>query len=427
VSASRPDPSGALHQLHEEGVRTIAARIATRREALAHQMVERFCHCASEDDREAALKEEQYAFALESIDWFLESLCGAEPLTADWAASIRATAARRVHQRVSLAFFLHAARIWGEVLWDAVVTNAHIDLLGEREAAIEIASRLMRQVDIHSSIATEAYLDEITGRGLLRRDLFDALLTGRGDAADVRRHLRSLHLRLGDSYIVVAVRGAEMHGEVGHDEPLPSRVALDRIVETTRSRVRPSVGSLLAGVRHGDLVILYPVAGPGDLETVRQACAAIAESVAVDVSIGMSVCHRGLPAITTAYAEAREAVALASRMGIRGRAVDLDDVLIDHLLSASDHARRILQETVEPLRAYDRAHGTQMLATLEAYVRVRFNLTKAAEILYVHPNTVVYRLRRIRDLTGRDPHDVDDLVVLTLALKVLELRLAVEA
>jgi DNA-binding PucR family transcriptional regulator len=29
----------------------------------------------------------------------------------------------------------------------------------------------------------------------------------------------------------------------------------------------------------------------------------------------------------------------------------------------------------------------------------------------IHPNTVVYRLRRIRELTGRDPHDPDDLLL----------------
>jgi sugar diacid utilization regulator len=421
VSADGADPSAAVHHLHDGAMRTIAERIAARREQLARQMVDRFGACAM-DVRDAALKAEQHDFALEGIDLFVESLRGAEPLTPDWTASIRETAARRVHQRVSLGFLLHAARIWGEVLWGAVVTNAHIDLLGEREAAIEIASRLMRQVDSYSCIATNAYLDEVTGRGLLRRELLDALISGRGESDDVRRHARSLHLTLGDSYLVVAVRGEDMHGELGRDEPLASRVALDRIVETTRSHVRPSAGSLLAGVREGDLVVLYPVADRGEMETVRAACVELAAALKVDVSIGMSVCHRGLPGIATAYSEARDAVALASRLHIRGRAVGLDDVLIDHILVGSAHARRILEDTVAPLCAYDRAHGTEMLGTLGAYVRTRFNLTRSAQALCVHPNTVVYRLRRVWDLTGRDPHEVDDLVVLALALKALELR-----
>jgi DNA-binding PucR family transcriptional regulator len=37
----------------------------------------------------------------------------------------------------------------------------------------------------------------------------------------------------------------------------------------------------------------------------------------------------------------------------------------------------------------------------------------------VHANTVVYRLRRVRELTGRDPHDPDDLLLLSLGLKLV--------
>jgi sugar diacid utilization regulator len=425
VSAGGREPSGDLHHLHEDAVRGIALQIAARREALARQMVHRF-HAQGADGEHAPddekLRAEQLAFSLENIDAFVLSLRGGEPLTAGWEATIRETAARRVHQRVSLVFFLDAARIWGEVLWDAVVSSARIDRTGEREAAIEIASMLMRQVDLLSRIAMTAYLDEVTDRGLLRRDLLDALTSGHGEAEEIRRHADALHLRLGESYVVVAMRGAEMHGELGRHEPLPSRVALDRIVETTRTQFQPSAGSLLVGVRDGDLVVLFPVAAPGEVEVVRRACAQLAEALTVDISIGMSTCHRGLRAIATGYAEARDAVALASRLRIRGRAVGLDDVLIDHMLQASPHAQRILQGTVAPLRDYDLEHGTAMLATLEAYLRAHFNLTKSAKMLNIHPNTVVYRLRRIQELSGRDPQVVDDLLVLSLALKALELR-----
>ncbi|MCW2690514.1 MAG: hypothetical protein JWR37_5404 [Mycobacterium sp.] len=424
MSAGGRLTSGALHHLHEEAVRTIADRVAARREPLARQMVERFQADGSEAELapDDTIAEEQFAFSLENIDAFVATLRGGEPLTPAWAAAIREASARRVHQRVSLEFFSHCARVWGEVLWDAVVANARIDRPGEREAAIEIASRLMRQVDLLSRVAVKAYLDEVTDRGLLRRDLLGALISGRGEADAVQRQARSLHLKLGESYIVVVIRAAEMHGEVGRDEPLSSRVALDRIVETTRTRVRPSAGSLLAGMRQGDLVILYPVTGPEELEAVSEACAELAEALTVDVSIGMSGCHPGLRAIATAYAEARDAAAMASRLGIRGRAVGLDDVLIDHMLQGSAHAQGILAETLRPLTDYDQEHGTELLATLQAYVDTHFNLTKSAAILTVHPNTVVYRLRRIRELSGRDPHDVDDLVVLSLALKVLGFR-----
>jgi DNA-binding PucR family transcriptional regulator len=88
------------------------------------------------------------------------------------------------------------------------------------------------------------------------------------------------------------------------------------------------------------------------------------------------------------------------------------------MLSASAPARRILEAVLGPLLAYDEARQAALVPTLRAYLAARFNLTKAAETLYVNPNTVVYRLGRIKALTGRDTHDLDDLVVLYLALKV---------
>jgi sugar diacid utilization regulator len=284
----------------------------------------------------------------------------------------------------------------------------------------------MRQVDTLSRVATTAYLDEITNRGLLRRDLLDALVTGEGEAAGVQSQARALRLTLAESYIVVVVRDAEMHGEVGQNEPLASRAALDRIVETTRSRVQPpaSSGSLLAGMHDGALVVLYPVSDPGEVEVVRQDCVELAQALPVNVNIGISGSHRGLRAIATSYPEARDAAALANRLGICGRPLALDDLLIDHMLQGSAHAQRILEATLRPLADYDHEHGSELLATLGAYVRTHFNITRSAELLTVHPNTVVYRLRRIGEISGRDPQDVDDLIVLALGLKVRELHAA---
>ena len=426
MSAVKGPSNGDAHHLQAEAVLTIAERIGQRREVLARQIVERFCADAGDGDRapDDQLTAEQYAFTLENIDAFVETLRGAEPQTGAWAAVIREASARRVHLRVSLEWFLHAARVWGEELWEAVVASADIDRPAEREAAIQTAFSLMRQVDILSRVAMNAYLDETTGRGLLRRDLLDAVISGRGEAAAVQGQARALHLTLAESYIVVVVRDAEMHGEVGQDEPLASRVALDRMVATTRSRVQPpaSSGSLLAGMRNGDLVVLYPVTCPVELEAVRQDCAELAQTLTADLSIGMSGYHRGLRAIATAYAEARDAAALAGKLGIRGRPLRLDELVLDHMLQASAHAQRILDAMLRPLSDYDREHGSELLVTLGTYVRAHFNLTKSAEILTVHPNTVVYRLRRIRELSGRDPHDVDDLILLALGVKLRELH-----
>jgi sugar diacid utilization regulator len=416
--SSAPDGRG-----EDAAVHAIVARVAAEREALARRIAERLASEAEAAalglDRPGAI-EDRYKFVLELVDAFLASLEGAESWSMEQVERTREIAARRVREHVSLELFLHSARVWGEFVWDAVVANARMGDPREREAAIRIASRIMRQVDVISRNFSNAYLDEITDRGLLRRDLLEALISGDDEAS--RRLARSLRLKLADSYIVLVVRGEEIHGELGREESLRGRVALDRIVDSTRRHVRPSAGVLLAGMSQGDLIVLYPVSGQRDLQLVREDSADLAKSLPVDISIGMSVCHNGPNAIAVAYAEAREAAEVAEELAIRGRAVGLEDVLVDHMLRGSAHAQRILVNTMNPLVEYDRQHGADLVATLQAYVGTRFNLTKSGELLSIHPNTVVYRLRRIHELTHRDPYDADDLLVLWLGLKVMDLR-----
>jgi DNA-binding PucR family transcriptional regulator len=92
------------------------------------------------------------------------------------------------------------------------------------------------------------------------------------------------------------------------------------------------------------------------------------------------------------------------------------------MLLSSAHAGRMLESILRPLLEYDRAHQAELVETLRAYLAAGTSLTRSAKTLTVHPNTVVYRLRRIRELSGRDPQSMEDLLILSLALKLMELR-----
>jgi sugar diacid utilization regulator len=226
-----------------------------------------------------------------------------------------------------------------------------------------------------------------------------------------------LHLRLEENYIVVVVGGEGVEIEAAREQPQGARSRLDRIVAETRRNIRPSGGALLTGMRNGDLVVLYPASAPTDLVAVREDCKELAAALGPEVRIGMSGWHEGRASVGIAYAEAKEAVSIAARMGVQGRAVGLDEVLVDYLLDASVAAQRVLDDVLRPLVAYDASRQAALVSTLRAYLDTRYNITKAAERLFVNPNTVVYRLRRIKQLSGRDPHNVDDLLVLSLALR----------
>jgi DNA-binding PucR family transcriptional regulator len=155
---------------------------------------------------------------------------------------------------------------------------------------------------------------------------------------------------------------------------------------------------------------------------LKRQCAPLASGVASrGFTVGIGGWHPGLAGIPQSYAEARDAVEIANRTGVTGRAVAFQDVLIEHVLRSTPHSDRLLADALGPLREYDQARGADLVNTLRAYIEAGYNLTRSAHALFVHPNTVVYRLRRIRELTGRDPGNPDDLLLLTLGLRIADL------
>jgi sugar diacid utilization regulator len=428
VPAANSRQNGVVPGADRDVLRAIALRVSDHLEAICTRMVERYREEIVDyklvDDH--VLYNDVYKVSLDALRVTVANLESGRRPTIEELDGTRAGAARRVHQDVSLESFLHALRLWGQLLWETVLACADEEVPAEREAALQIAGMLLEHLDLHSIAATQGYLDELqnvwSDREMVRRDVLDALIAGDGDAETVRRLAKSLRLRLHENYVVVIVRGDECPSEETPERPLPARIALRRIVEAARKRLRPAVGSVLVGMRHGEVVALYPFEDAEELETIKRSSLRLADDLeGRGVSIGISSSHKGLAQLALSYSEAKEAVEIAVKAGSSGRVIAFDDVLIDSIIRSSRHAERIVDSTIAPLLSYDAIRQAELVPTLRAYVEAGFNVTKAAETLCVHPNTVVYRLGRIKELTGRDPHGPDDLLLLYLGLKLIEL------
>jgi sugar diacid utilization regulator len=402
----------------------IADRLAAGQDELAQRIVDRFREEIADyrlvDDEDVLA--DVLAFARDCLETLTAGLRDGQPASAPRLEPARAAGRRRVHQRVALESFLHAARIWARVVWDAVLGQLRPDRPDELQAALTVAQHLLSQIDQISTAAADAYVDEVSDPGLLRRDLMDALITGHGDGELARRRAGKLGLHLAENYLVIILRapGADPHDT--HRQSLYTRVALDRIIHATRRQLHPAAGTLIVGKRHGDIVALYPVSGPDDIADAHTQCTAVVDTLGIDVSVGIGGWHPGLAATASGYREALDAADIAQANGIHDRAVALDEVLVDHIYRSTPIADRILAETIRPLIDYDHAHHASFITTLRTYLDAGLNLTRTAKTLTVHPNTIEYRLKRIRELTGRDPRNPDDLLILSLAIKFDQLR-----
>lgn len=93
------------------------------------------------------------------------------------------------------------------------------------------------------------------------------------------------------------------------------------------------------------------------------------------------------------------------------------------LRSALDHATAAAslhsEQAIERLRAYDLAHGGDLVRTLYVYLANGCNASKTAELLYLHRSGLLYRLRRIEELLDVDLSSFRDRVALEIVMLTL--------
>ncbi|MGH2753841.1 MAG: PucR family transcriptional regulator [Actinomycetota bacterium] len=408
-------------------IELITDRLSTRLETLATTLADRYRseivdYSAVDQD---VLHGDVIRTSMQNVQALLKAVRTGDGIGSDDLEDFREAGARRVHQGVRLESLLHACRLWGETVWHALLDCARIDETNEREAALLIASRVIEHMNILSTVVAQGYHEEAEGvwsdREVIRRDLLEAVISGKGRSASVRGEAASLQLQLSDDYVVILARRSNAGPEQENAPSLRPRAEMRRVIDSMKRFLQPAIGSLLFGLRQDEVVALYPLEPPGNLDEVSRQCAELAGTIGAEgFELGVGGWHPGPEGVQTSYAEAREALEIAGRSGIRGRPVIFEDLLLDHVLRTNPKSEQFLTETIRPVVEYDTRKRSDLVQTFEAYMDAGFNITKSASQLLVHPNTVVYRLRRIQELTGRDPHVASDLIILCLALNLID-------
>ena len=138
------------------------------------------------------------------------------------------------------------------------------------------------------------------------------------------------------------------------------------------------------------------------------------------LSAGLGQVQSGLPGIRLAYQGALWALDLGLRLFGPGQLTRLQDLGVYQLLlelQQNPVLRDFYHELLAPLVEYDRHKRSELVQTLEAYIGAGNSPSETATRLHLHRNTVLYRLRRIRELLGRDPDDPEERLGLQLALR----------
>lgn len=252
-------------------------------------------------------------------------------------------------------------------------------------------------------------------------------------AADV--YARAAEARgLWDARLEALVVDSILSGE--YDQELPSRIAAlgwtghgevcvlvgtsPRVVDVDQIRrtARHHNADVLVGVQGKRLVVVIgrrlDSDGTGPHE--HHSFPAIAEALDESFGPGHFVMGPSVPAVVDAVKSAKAALAgfsVAKSWRNAARPLAADDLLPERALAGDPLARRKLLSTIyEPLRD----HPLDLLGTVWTYVETGHSLEATARELFVHPNTVRYRLKKVAETLDWDPGVPRDALTLHIAI-----------
>ncbi|MCC4907268.1 CdaR family transcriptional regulator [Microbacterium sp. cx-59] len=318
-----------------------------------------------------------------------------DPTSTPWiAADIFASAPRELLRSVSLQQTLQLIRVTVEVTEERVAGRAE-----DLREAILLYSR-----DVAFASA-DVYARAAEARGLwdarLEALVVDSILTGEADEELPSR---------------IAALGWHGHGEVS---VLVGTTPPQFDVDQLRRRARKLGVDVLVGVQGSRLVLVIGRTDPShqahDDET-DLSLAEIAKRLEPGFGPGHLILGPTVPALVDASQSARAALAgfaVARAWRNAPRPVEADDLLPERALAGDPLAKQTLVERVyRPLRA----HSADLVTTLWSYLDNGRSLEATARELFVHPNTVRYRLKKVSDVIGWDATGPREALILQTAL-----------
>lgn len=122
------------------------------------------------------------------------------------------------------------------------------------------------------------------------------------------------------------------------------------------------------------------------------------------------------------YLQATTALEIGLRLGRPDRFYRYDDLSSFALFGSipRDELELYCHQKVQELGAYDNAHGTELCITLQVYLEQAKSLARTAEILFIHRNTVRYRIKKCMELINSDLEDGNEIFAYILSLRILE-------
>ncbi len=267
--------------------------------------------------------------------------------------------------------------------------------------AVYLALQNLGEQTIDTGAMAAAYIASIASqkekRALTREEFVRQVLLGKTQGADIGQTLEKHYIKPDRNRVVLGVI---------------SQNDITAFVDAIGSALEDQDFELVVKVDRTRAAIIMCVDEEGDYTLLKETAAALADTAlelgAGECVVGIGQARQNFAYLGESYNEAILAIELGKKYHSDQSVFAYGYMLIERFLTEADESlcksyhQKLFNEKNK------RLFSPEMLRTIRIFMECNLNLSEASRYIYIHRNTLVYRLDKIQAATGLDLRNFDD-------------------
>ncbi|MFU8785699.1 MAG: PucR family transcriptional regulator [Candidatus Izemoplasmataceae bacterium] len=307
---------------------------------------------------------------------------------------------------------VHSNTIYGYlIIWETIRKMERIDYVAVETASMSLALERIKTRQIEES------------RNKLRQDFFDDLLHGKIMSINALKSLAQVHgINPNMQHVVMVVKIEDSKSDV-------VKTVTDLIADTALKHKR----IVHSFSRQGNVVCFIELDENENKDlpktNIRLFMKSLDDALVNKITknkflIGVSNVCKEFINIGRSTLIAFDVIKISPMLKTGKRIYYFSDLISYHLIDSTidtDHLLDFFHNTLGELHEYDYNHNSDLLRTLEMYYECNGNISEASKQLFVHRNTVIYRLDKIKQILASDLNNAEQNFNFQLAIKVYKI------
>lgn len=239
-----------------------------------------------------------------------------------------------------------------------------------------------------------------------REEIYRGLLLDRFEPFELQEAIRDFKIEADSRNIVILIQTFESDAMSLYDMLL---------------KIFPrSMADVVAPINRYVIALVKNLENNDDIDGIIQLVNALDDTLANELSIGAYIgvggVKRGIINIKDSFFEAQEAINLGIMQQSKGRVFMFQRLLLERFLQEIPRELRRQYYELAYTESMKKLMTDEILETMTKFFENNLNLSEAARKLYIHRNTLIYRLEKIQKVTGLDLRNFDDAVLLKIII-----------